>query len=341
MDGRVSIFAVAQKAKCSIATVSNVLNNKGRVGPKKRKIVLRAVEELGYQASSAGRNLRIRKSEMLGLLFYPSCAQIFKNPFYAEIMEGLEEGLTHEAYHLLLAGYQVSVADSPIPDFLVQGKVDGMILLGRFPNQILQNFCKISSPLLLLDSNAEWPIDSVISDGFTAEINVVNHLVAQGHREIVMLAYDMEDYNIDLRIQGFLNGLSMSGLEGGPAKVIHNWLSHDDIYAALRERLNSSTPPTAAVAVNDTLAMAMIKRLREDGIRVPEQVSMVGYDNDTILTDGKPFLSTVHVDKVELGRIGARLILDRMATPEKPAVKLRLSTEFIARGSVAPLSARN
>ncbi len=235
LDRRVSIFTVAQRAKCSIATVSNVLNNKGRVGPKKRKMVLRAVEELGYQASSAGRNLRIRRSEMLGLLFYPSCAQIFKNPFYAEIMEGLEEGLTKEGYHLLLAGYQVSVADSPIPDFLVQGKVDGMILLGRFPSMIIQNFCKVSSPLLLLDSNMEWPIDSVISDGFTAEINVVNHLAAQGHRNVIMLAYDMEDYNIDLRIQGFLKGLSLNGLSCGPGNVIREWLSHDDIYGALQK----------------------------------------------------------------------------------------------------------
>jgi LacI family transcriptional regulator len=339
MDKRVSIFAVAQKAKCSIATVSNVLNNKGRVGPKKRKMVLRAVEELGYQTSSAGRNLRIRKSEMLGLLFYPSCAQIFKNPFYAEIMEGLEEGLTKESYHLLLAGYQVSVGDSPIPDFVVQGKVDGMILLGRFPTQIIQNFYKVASPLLLLDSNVEWPIDSVISDGFTAEMNVVSHLVSQGHRNIVMLAYDMEDYNIDLRVQGFLSGLSTCGLNGGPKNVIREWLSHDDIYPALRERLKSSTPPTAVVAVNDTLAMAMIKRLKDDGIRVPEQLSIVGYDDDDVVIDGRPFLSTVRVDKKELGRIGAELILKRVASRETPAVKLRLPTEFIARESVSPASA--
>src|ERR1700679_138898 len=115
---RVSIFAVAKKAKCSIATVSNVLNDKGRVGPKKRKEVLHAIRVLGYQVSSVGRNLRTRKSEMLGLLFYPSCAQIFKNPFYAEIMEVLEEELTRERYNLLLAGYQGSVTDRPIPHFL-------------------------------------------------------------------------------------------------------------------------------------------------------------------------------------------------------------------------------
>ena len=301
-------------------------------------MVLRAVEELGYQASSAGRNLRIRKSEMLGLLFYPSCAQIFKNPFYAEIMEGLEEGLTKEGYHLLLAGYQVSVADSPIPDFLVQGKVDGMILLGRFPNQIIQNFCQVSSPLLLLDSNMEWPIDSVISDGFTAETNVISHLVSQGHRNIVMLAYDMEDYNIDLRIQGFLSGLTMHGLSGGQSNVIREWLSHDDIYPALRNRMKSANPPTAVVAVNDTLAMAMIKRLTDDGVRLPEQLSIVGYDDDFFMWDSRPFLSTVRVDKKELGRLGAELILKRVASPDTPVVKVRLPTEYIARESVAPMN---
>jgi LacI family transcriptional regulator len=337
MDRRVSIFAVAQKAKCSIATVSNVLNNKGRVGPKKRKMVLRAVEELGYQVSSAGRNLRIRKAEMLGLLFYPSCAQIFKNPFYAEIMEGLEERLTKEGYHLLLAGYQVSVADSPVPDFLVQGKVDGMILLGRFPSQIIQNFCKVSSPLLLLDSNVESAIDSVISDGFTAEVNVVNYLAAQGHQNILMLAYDMEDYNIDLRVQGFLSAMNMCGLNGSPSSVIREWLSHDDIYPALRQRMSSATPPTAVVAVNDTLAMAMIKRLQDDGVRLPEQLSIIGYDDDMVIVDGRPFLSTVRVDKKELGRVGAELILKRLAFREAPVVKLRLPTEFVVRESVAPL----
>jgi LacI family transcriptional regulator len=340
MTQRVSIFAVAQKAKCSIATVSNVLNNKGRVGPNKRKVVLRAAQALGYQTNAAGRNLRMRKSEMIGLLVYPSCAQIFKNPSYAEIMEGLEERLTQEGYHLLLAGYQASVADSPTPDFLTRGKVDGMILLGRFPAKIIESFCQVSSPILLLDSNVEWPIDSVISDGFSAEINVVNHFVSRGHRNVLMLAYDMEDYNIDLRVRGFLAGLNQCGLAGGPESVIREWLSHDDIYIALRKRLDSSNPPTAIAAINDALAMAMIKRLADDGIQVPEQISVVGYGDDIATIDNRPFLSTVRVNKKELGRIGAELILKRVITPTSPVVKLRLPVEFITRDSVGPAPER-
>jgi LacI family transcriptional regulator len=343
IDRRVSIFAVAQRAKCSIATVSNVLNNKGRVGAEKRKLVLRAAQALGYQTNAAGRSLRMRKSEMLGLLFYPSCAAIFKNPFYAEIMEGLEEGLIREGYHLLLAGYQASVTDSPIPDFLTRGKVDGMILLGRFPNKVIQRFGELSAPLLLLDSNVEWPIDSVISDGFTAELNVVNHLVSKGHRSIIMAAYDMEDYNIDLRVQGFLAGLQQCGLVGGEKNVIRNRLSHDDIFASVRDHMKGPNAPTAIVAVNDTLAMALIKRLEKEGIHVPDHLSIVGYDDDDqfINVGSHPFLSTVRVNKKELGRVGANLILQRMASPGAPVVKLRLPVEFIGRESVHFLNGSN
>jgi DNA-binding LacI/PurR family transcriptional regulator len=332
---RVSIVAVAQTANCSIATVSNVLNDKGRVGEEKKREVLDAIKKLGYQVNSVGRSLRLRRSEIIGLLFYPSCAQIFKNPFYAEIMEGLEEDLTSRGFHLLLAGYEVSVAESSIPKFLVQGKVDGMILMGGFPSSVIKSFDRAQSPLVLLDSNVEHPIDSVVSDGYSAEIKVVEHLYNHGHREIVMLAYSMQDFNIDLRVQGFLAGLKRFGLSEGMGQVMRDWLSHDEIYPALRERLRGPRPPTAIVTVNDTLAMALIERLQRDGIRVPNDLSIVGFDDDNVRLGGQDFLSTVRVEKKELGRVGANLIIKRIETPDAPIVKLRLPVQFVERKSVA------
>jgi LacI family transcriptional regulator len=312
MSENTSIFSVAKRANCSIATVSNVLNGKGRVGPKKRQAVLKAVQETGYQPNSVGRSLRIRRTETLGLLFYPSCAQIFRNPFYAEVMEGLEETLLNTGYHLLLAGYEASVRSSEVPDFVQRGKVDGMILLGAFPEKIIHNFCDLSTPLVLLDSNGEWPVDSVVSDGFSAEVKIVSHLAERGHKEIVMLAYAMEDYNIDLRIKGFHAGLQKCGLRVADAAVIRNALAHDDIYKHLKSRLQSSNPPTAVVTVNDTLAIAIMERLKNDGFRIPEQVSIVGYDDNAFSAQASPSLTTVRVDKKRLGEVGADLLLKRI-----------------------------
>ena len=334
MKEPVSIFSVAERANCSISTVSNVLNNKGRFSESTREAVLQAVRELGYRIDSAGRNLRLRRTETLGLLFYPSCAQVFRNPFYAEVMEGLEEKLLSVGYHLLLAGYEASTRDSHVPDFLRRGKVDGMILLGAFPAAIIHSFCELNTPLVLLDSNVDLPVDSVVSDGFMAEVNVVDHLVEMGHRRIVMLAYDMEDSNIDLRVQGFFEGMRKHDLPGGKAAVLREFLSHDDIYRALLERLNSAEAPTAIVAVNDTLAISMMERLAADNICIPGQLSIVGYDDQARSAQTTPPLSTVRVDKVQLGHIGAEMILKRIAAPGSPVVKCRLPVELVMRESV-------
>lgn len=335
MAQRVSIFTVAQRAKCSVASVSNVLNNKGRVGPQKRKAILHAVEALGYQVSSAARNLRIRKSEMLGLLLYPSRACIFKNPYYTEIMEGLEEGLMQQSYHLLLADFQTSEAPNGAIGCLAQRKVDGMIMLGHFPAKIVENLCAVCSPLLLLGFNTEWPVDSVISDGFSAEVEVVNQLVRRGHHHIVMAAYGTEDRNFDLRVQGFLAGMAKAGLPGVGQNVMREGLSEEDIYRSLLLRLREPNPPTAVVAINDTLALAIIKRLQEDGYRIPEQISIVGYGDDVLMSEPDSFLSTVRVNKRRLGRIGAEVILNRVREPDAPVVRLRLPAEFIPRESLS------
>ena len=324
-------------AQCSIATVSNVLNNKGRVGEQTRITVLETVKKLGYRTNSVGRNLRRRQTEILGLLFYPSCAQVFRNPFYAEVMEGLEEGLLSSGYHLLLAGYEASVRESNLPEFLQRGKVDGLILLGRFPSDVIRRFSKMDKPLLLLDSNFEGPVDSVVSDGFSAELQAVDHLAKCGHREILMLAYDHEDYNIDQRVQGFVAGLERNGLKGGASNVIRSAVSHQEIFRLLKERLNSKTPCTAIITVNDTMALAMMEALAEDGIRVPETVSILGYDDDAGSAASNPPLSTIRVNKKQLGQMGAELILKRVAEPNRPVTKLALPTELVSRGSVARL----
>ena len=331
---RISIFEVAKHADCSITSVSNVLNNKGRVSKEKRHSVLKAVSELGYRPSSVGRNLRTRRTETLGLLFYPSCAEIFRNPFYAEVMEGLEERLMKTSFHLMLAGYHVATAASGIPDFVARGKVDGMILLGGFPEKVIHNFHGLRCPLLLLDSNVEWPIDSVVSDGFTGGRLMVRHLFQRGHRRIVLMAYPEESYNIELRIQGFLVGLREHGLPEEGA-VIRSTLSHDKLYADLRQQLYSPWPPTALAAVNDTLAISMIQRLQRDGIDVPERISVIGYNDDLIAADGEPPLTTVRVDKRELGRVGADLILTRVDQPGSPVSKLRMPVSLVSRESVA------
>lgn len=339
MNSRVAIFAVAEKANCSISTVSNVLNNKGRVSPEKRKLVLRAAETLGYKINAAGRTLRTRKSEMVGLWFYPSCLEVFKNPFYAEVVDGVEERLTLERYHLVMASYRSANAETSVPDFVVGGKVDGMILLGRFPDRIIQKLFSIGCPLLCLDFNDDWPVDNVVPDGFSGGIQAVDCLTSRHHRRIVMVASGAENPNVELRIQGFLAGLANRGIPGAEENIIRDQLSLDGTYQALRKRLKSSVPPTAIFAATDTLATWLIEKMRQDGILVPEKVSVIGYDDEEgqSMSDNRHFLTSIQVDRRQLGRMGAEVLLKRVSAPGAPLSHLRSPVHLVNRNSVADL----
>jgi len=336
---QVSIRDVAEACDCSIATVSLALNGRGQISEPTRQRVMKAAARLGYLPNSAGRNLRLRRTNTIGLFFYPSCAQLFRNIFYAEVMEGLEERLSGAGYDLLLCGGDFSLPDPRPIALMARRRVDAAIMLGAFPFKLIQRLSKIGVPLLLLDSDLDnLPVDSVTTDGFTAGQLVVDHLVAHGHRRIVMLAYRLEDYNIDMRVAGFLAGLKQHGLTAENS-VIRSFVLNDEGFVLLNQRLQSPEPPTAVVCVNDTMAAYMVQHSREAGRRVPEDVSFVGYDDDTYARDCIPPLTTIAVDKTDLGRIGAECILRRLGAGTVPIGKAVLPVKLIERASVATLPA--
>lgn len=334
---RITITDVARACGCSIATISLVLNGRGNVSETTKKRVFKTAARLGYVPNLAGRNLRTRRTNTIGLYFYPSCAQLFRNVFYAEIMESLEQHLGRAGYDLLLCGSDFSHDEARPMALLAQKRVDAAILLGAFPFKLIERLSQLGTPLLLLDSNLdELPIDSITTDGFSAGKRVVEHLYEHGHRRIVMFAYDLEDYNIDTRMRGFLAAMKDHGL---PTKdsVVRNFTRDRDGLPILLKRLRAAAAPTAVVCVNDTMAAFMLQGVRTAGFKVPEHVSFVGYDDDTYARDCIPALTTVAVDKAELGRNGAEIIRRRIEQPDLPVSKSRVPVQLIVRNSVATL----
>lgn len=336
---RVSIHEVAKKSACSIATVSNVLNGKGRVGEAQRLAVLEAVKTLGYVADISGRSLRMGRSETIGLLFYPSCAKLFRNPFYAEVMEALEEEFAKKRYNLLLAGYNISKSYSDLPIQYLRGRVDGVVLVGGFPTEVIEELSTHEKCLILLDTDADnLPLDSVVSDGIYASKLVVSHLAGLGHTRILMAAYKMDDYNIDMRIRGFEQAVQRHNLSPKHCTVSREYLYDDEIAADLLKRMQTPDRPTAIYAVNDTMALALKTALEIAGYRIPEDVSIVGFDDDEFSARTKPALTTVRVDRANLGRTGAELIFRRVEKPDAPVTKMRITTELVVRETTAPPS---
>lgn len=329
-----SIKEIAKLADCSIATVSNVLNGKGRVSEKIKDKIFTICREHGYLPNSAGRNLRRRQNEIIGLMFYPSCSAIFSNIFYAEVMEALEAVMEERGFDILLAGSDFQKNPTEPPRFMRQGKIDGVILLGGFPKEAVSELHRFGLPLLFLDNHVDGvPVDSVITDGFGGCQQTVEHLVAQGHRDILFMAHRHEDFNASDREAGFLAAVKSHGLSETACRSIRDFANTEEAYALLKQELASSQPPTAIIAVNDTLGAELSENLQADGRSIPEDLTIFGFNDDYDSRRVHPQLSTVRINKQAMGKMGAQMILDRIDNPDAALKSIKIPVELVHRGS--------
>ena len=329
----VTIRDIAREVGCSTATVSNVLNGCGRIGKATAKRVQATCQRLGYAPNSAGRSLRNRKTENIGLLFYPSCAKIFRNIFYSEVLAGLEERLAAAGYNLLLASYNIATQHNEIPKFIREGNVDGVILLGGCPDNFKSSLARSPKPVLLLDTDSiNDSVDSVTTDGFRAEMDAVSYLVKNGHRRIAMLCHTFDNYNESMRMEGFLSAARRFGIETTCSVIRVE--TNDEAAQSILKQFKTKEPYTAACFVNDDMAVHVMLQLQSKGLSVPKDLSVIGFDNTTFSQTITPKLTTIAIDREQLGTEGAELLLYRLNNPDLPVKKVTIPTQLIERESV-------
>lgn len=339
MPKRITIRDLADAAHCSIATVSIALNGAGRISAAKRREIERLAQTLGYQPNMAGRNLRLRRTDTIGLMFNPSPSAIFKNIFYVEVVEGLEETLYNDGFNLLLGSGRKELAQGQVPKFLLRGSADALILLGYFPDSALELLMNTPTPIFLLDSaHDQLGVDCLTTDGYGGINQAMEHLSSLGHRRIAMLAYDAPDYNIASRVKGFRAALRRFGLQSDECPILNQFKVNEELPAILQRVMRGARKPTAFLCVNDTLAAYLTAHLQRKGISVPEKVSVVGFDDDRLAQENFPPLTTVQIERERLGRTGAEMLLDRLSDPDGPIRKAILPVRLIVRESTAPPS---
>jgi len=327
---------IAKLVGCSVATVSNAINGRGRMSEETRAEVLRLCKEMNFVPNSAGRSLRLQRTDVVGVIYAPSFAELFGNVFYARIMEGMADTFSEAGIDLML-GHRV--AEGELPGIVRQGKVDALVVLaGVFGPETFERLKTCPVPVCVVDGHVEsLRADSLTNDGFDGGRQVADHLVAQGHREVEMVAYDSPIYNIEQRIAGFLAGLRARGVDLPEERLVARVRNDDGALIHLLGRLRQANPPTAVFAVNDTLAVHLVEGLKKAGVRVPEEVSMVGFDDDLPAVRCEPALTTVGMDKRDLGAISANMVLERISQPDKDPVHHVEPTRLVIRDSVAKI----
>ncbi|HVU10704.1 MAG TPA: LacI family DNA-binding transcriptional regulator [Phototrophicaceae bacterium] len=326
---------VAAYAAVSEATVSYVINNGPRpVAPETRERVLRAIRELGYSPSTVARNLRAQRTTTMGLLL-PDII----NPFYAEVAQVIENTCFAHGYTTILCNSSQSQQhEQDYVNMLRAQRAAGVILIPIGANtHAVRQLREANIPTVVLEYEFDNAFCLVI-DELRGGLLLTQHLLQLGHRRIGCIASIEDSSSSKVRFEGYIKALNQAEVVPDESLIVH---THQEIAAseaATFTLLDLPEPPTAIFVHNDRLALGALSAIRKRGLRVPEDISVVGYDNVVEAAFFHPPLTTIDYPKHQIGEEAVRLLFDLIGQPDpalKPVTKM-LPVELIVRESTAP-----
>ncbi len=324
-----SIQKIAQLAGVSVATVSRVLNNSDTVKAKNRDRVLQAIKEANYQPNLLARQLRTSRSFMI-LVMVSNIA----NPFCAEVVKGIEEQAEKNGYRILLCNSGSDIERSRSGLSLLTGKmVDGIITMDAFTRL---------TELAALIGDAPWvqcaeyadagAVSCVGINDVDASQHVVSRLADGGRQRIALINHDLSYKYARLRERGYKSVLHLRDLSYQAIEYASD-LSAAAGMAAMTRLLVAEPRPDAVFAVSDTLAAGALRAIEKAGLRIPQDIAVVGFDGTELSEMVSPPLSTIKQPSRDIGRKAVDLLLNKIDNPDAPTERVMMNWRFISRAS--------
>lgn len=329
---KVTLEMVAAACGVSPSTVSRILNGTAVVSPKKREAVDRAIATLGFIPNPVARGLAGGRTLSVGVV-----TQAIDSPFYGVALRGIEEELGTAGYSpLFVSGHWNADEEKRCIDVLLSRRVDGLIILtGRLSDDALRRFSKVT-PVVVTGRDLSAPgLHSLNFNNFKGAQLATHHLLTLGHRRIAFISGDPGHPDAPERMRGYRAALKAAGIPFNNALVLPgNYLEASGQMAA--ERLIDSREQFSAIfAANDQMAFGATLALHRRGINVPDDISLVGFDDQAGAAHSIPPLTTIHQGAYELGRIAAISLLQMLAG-EKPTTVMQ-EPRLVIRGSTRSL----
>lgn len=330
----VTIQQVAESAGVSIQTVSRVLNNRPDVSPETRQRIQRIISDLGYQPFAIARGLASQRTYTLGLI-----ASDFSDYWFSQVVTGAEIEAHEHSYFFMLGNTGGDPLEEPkFLRLLKQRHVEGFLFVrASRPNDLehLRNLQKSGIPIVTTGFYlplAEFGVVEVdnVKGGFRA----TQYLSELGHSQIAMITGPTNWKSVGDRTQGYVQALDSAKITPNPDLIVHaeNWL-HRSGYEAAKELLKKKQPFTALFAQNDRIARGAINALKEAGIKVPQDVSVVGYDDIPEAEFSDPPLTTIRQPMQEVGKAATRLLIKMIEDPTSTPQQILFDTELVIRSS--------
>jgi LacI family transcriptional regulator len=330
---RVTIIDVAAEAGVSFGTVSRVINNDVHVKPETRERVLDAMQRLGFVANRQARSLAGGKSNMVGVLV-PDLG----TGYIGEIIRGIDTELSLTGLDLILyTTHRTAAKEANYVANLAKGMVDGFLLvLPRNPADYIGTLTRRNFPFVLIDHQGTGEdCPAVGATNWQGAYNATEYLIKLGHKRIGFITGSMDLGCAVDRLEGYRSALHTHHISDTPDLIYEGTFFQPDGYAGASVLLDLAEPPTAIFASNDVMAMGVMDAVRNRGLRVPDDISVVGFDNIPQSAAVYPSLTTVQQPLEQMGRVATQMLLGILKTPEKDAGRIALPTELIVRGSTS------
>lgn len=306
----IKISDVAAKAGVSPATVSRVLNGTVNVNVQTKEKVLQAIEELGYHPNAAAKNLRSQRSSTIGVI-----VPDINTSYYAQIIKGIENMAYARKYKVIICDSENSrEKEQEYLTLLTDRTVDGIILnTPMSSDQEIIQFADKGYHIAVVGRNVQHDaIPCIFTDNVRLSRDVINHLVDMGHRDIVFISGYADAVDSYERLEGYLKALRERQLPFRPELVENGNFNEQGGYEAMKRLLSKGVTFTAVYAANDEMALGVYNACREQGLRIPQDMAVVGVDNNRVSRYLTPTLSTVEQPKYTMGALLVEKLIDQL-----------------------------
>ena len=332
---------VARRARVSYMTVSRVVNNQPNVRAGTRERVLQAIRELSYHPNAAARALSAGRTRNIGMIFPPE-EDILARPYFTELSVKLERNLSSRGYHLFLGSIRKGTKDPELHRLIAERKVDGLILFAPSaddPNVRL--LAAENVPFVVVHGRSRDARYSYVDSDNGAGLRLVlEHVSGLGHRHIAFVCGPLQELNAQERLDAYRGFLESRAFPYDERLVFRGDWSLESGYDAFTRLFGKGRRPTAIVFSNDQMALGGIKAAHDQGVSLPGEVSITGFDDIKYASFSSPSLTTIRQPTDEIARTAVDLMLERI-TRDSPFREIILAPELIVRSSTGPVQRPN
>jgi LacI family transcriptional regulator len=327
---------VAQKAGVSFITVSRVLNGNGYVKEETREKVLKTIKELNYYTNHIGRALHVKSVNTVGIIIpTPANVTVHATDYYNLLMAGIEKSTMTHNFDLLLSTYGNDESQVDYLRLYYQRKVDGLILITPdLKHPQIKDIPKKDIPCVIIGDRPPRNIISCVdADNFGGMCRVTEYLISKGHRRIGFAKGNHMARNASDRFKGFCDTMKKNGL------TIHNgWIFEGDFTPesgrdALKKVLSAGNPPSALICANDLMALGALSEAKHAGVKIPQELAIIGFDGIGITAFTDPPLSTVRQPLFDMGFSASEMLFNKIKDPKQPPESKIFPVELIERTS--------